>query len=50
VACLKSAVAALAGDDRTLGANDLEVAVLTTSTSRRKFRKLPKAEVATHLA
>jgi proteasome alpha subunit len=50
VACLKSAVASLAGDDRTLGANDLEVAVLTTSTSRRKFRKLPKAEVATHLA
>jgi proteasome alpha subunit len=40
------AVAALAGPDRTLGADDLEVAVLERSNGRRCFRRLDDAEVA----
>ena len=41
---LHIAVAALAGPDRTLGADDLEVAVLAGSNGRRAFRRLDDAE------
>ncbi|HSP03345.1 MAG TPA: proteasome subunit alpha [Acidimicrobiales bacterium] len=37
---LRAAVAALAGDDRTLGADDLEIAVLARSNGRRKFARI----------
>jgi proteasome alpha subunit len=39
------AVAALAGPDRTLGADALEVAVLERTTQRRAFRRLGDGEV-----
>ena len=44
-AALSAAVSALAGPDRTLGADDLEVAVLDRSNGRRCFRRLSDAEV-----
>jgi proteasome alpha subunit len=43
---LRAAVEALAGPDRTLGADDLEVAVLARTNGRRAFRRLDDAEVA----
>ncbi|HXQ60828.1 MAG TPA: proteasome subunit alpha [Acidimicrobiales bacterium] len=47
---LRAAVAALAGPDRTLGAEDLEVAVLARTTGRRAFRRLGVEELAGRLA
>ena len=38
--------AALQGDERTLGADDLEVAVLARSNGRRCFKRLTDAQVA----
>jgi proteasome alpha subunit len=46
VDALRSAVAALAGPDRQLVADDLEVAVLGRGNGRRRFRRLADAEVA----
>jgi proteasome alpha subunit len=46
VAVLRTTVAALAGPDRTLGANDLEAAVLARSNGRRAFRRIERAELA----
>ena len=43
---VKVATAALGGTERTLGADDLEVAVLARSNGRRCFRRLTDAEVA----
>jgi len=48
-AVLKAAVAALGGPDRTLTADDLEVAVLARSNGRRAFHRLEDAEVASIL-
>ena len=42
-------VAALAGPDRTFGADDLEVAVLSRTNGRRLFARLSDEEVAAHL-
>jgi len=39
-AALRDAVAALAGPERTLGADDLEVAVLDRTQERRAFRRI----------
>jgi proteasome alpha subunit len=39
-AALRAAVGALAGTERTLGAEDLEVAVLARSNGRRKFARI----------
>jgi proteasome alpha subunit len=47
---LRGAVGALAGPDRTLGAEDLEVAVLARTTARRAFRRLAVDELAQRLA
>jgi proteasome alpha subunit len=47
---MRAAVAALAGPDRTLGAEDLEVAVLARATGRRAFRRLGADELAERLA
>jgi proteasome alpha subunit len=47
---LRAAVTALAGPDRTLGADDLEVAVLARTTARRAFRRLGVEELAERLA
>ena len=50
-AALRAAVAALAGPDRTLVADDLEAAVLSRSTERRRaFRRLEGEELAGLLA
>ena len=49
VEALRDAVAALAGADRQLVADDLEVAVLARSNGRRRFRRLTDAEVAIFL-
>jgi proteasome alpha subunit len=43
---LRCAVAALSGPDRTLIADDLEVAVLARGNERRAFRRLSDADVA----
>ena len=43
---MKLAVGALAGPDRTLGADDLEVAMLERSNARRCFRRLDDTAVA----
>ena len=43
---LKTAVAALAGPDRTLGAADLEVAVLERTGGRRCFRRIRDQELS----
>ena len=48
-AALQSATAALSGPDRTLGADDLEVAVLSRRNGRRCFKRLTDAAVATSL-
>ena len=42
---LRGAVAALAGPDRTLGAADLEVAVLAAGNGRRAFQRLVDEEL-----
>jgi proteasome alpha subunit len=47
---LRGAVSALAGPDRTLGAEDLEVAVLARTTGRRAFRRLGVEELSERLA
>jgi proteasome alpha subunit len=47
---LRGAVTALAGPDRTLGPDDLEVAVLARTTGRRAFRRLGPAELGERLA
>ncbi|MEM8925293.1 MAG: proteasome subunit alpha [Actinomycetota bacterium] len=49
-AALKAAVSALAGDDRTLGADELEVAVLDRLDDGRCFRRLENGEIADRLA
>ena len=49
-AALRAAVGALAGPERTLVADDLEVALLDRTLGRRCFRRLPVAEVAGLLA
>ena len=45
-AVLQAAVAALAGAERTLSADDLEIAVLSRSNGRRCFKRLTDDEVA----
>ena len=45
-AALQAAVGALAGPERTLGAEDLEVAVLERTADRRSFRRLERTEIA----
>ncbi|MGD0254790.1 MAG: proteasome subunit alpha [Acidimicrobiales bacterium] len=47
---LRAAVSALAGPDRTLGPQDLEVAVLARNNGRRAFRRLASAELSELLA
>jgi len=47
---VRQATKALAGTERTLGANDLEVALLCRTNGRRCFRRLSDDEVATALA
>ncbi len=42
---LRSSVAALGGPDRTLGADDLEVAVLSRMNGRRAFRRIGNGEL-----
>jgi proteasome alpha subunit len=42
----RAAVSALAGDDRTLGADELEIAVLDRLSEGRCFRRLDNAEIA----
>ncbi|MGH9029537.1 MAG: proteasome subunit alpha, partial [Acidimicrobiales bacterium] len=42
---LRGAVSALAGPDRTLGAEDLEVALLSRANGRRAFRRIPAREL-----
>jgi proteasome alpha subunit len=46
---LRAAVSALAGPDRTLGAGDLEVAVLARTNGRRAFRRLEDEELRRRL-
>jgi proteasome alpha subunit len=48
-AALAAAVNALGGPDRTLDANDLEVAVLDRGADRRAFRRIERAELSTLL-
>lgn len=43
---LRRSIAALSGPDRSLGATELEIAVLQRGTGRRAFRRLDDAEVA----
>jgi proteasome alpha subunit len=45
-----AATAALAGPDKTLGAGDLEVAILSRGNGRRTFRRIDEAELAQLLA
>ena len=45
-----TAAVALAGPDRTLGAGDLEVAILSRGNGRRTFRRIDEAELAQLLA
>ena len=47
---LRAAVGALAGPDRTLAADELEVAVLARPNGRRKFERIPVERVAEMLA
>jgi proteasome alpha subunit len=47
---VKAATAALAGPDRTLGAGDLEVAILSRGNGRRTFRRIDEGELAQLLA
>ena len=46
---LQRAVAALAGEERDLAADDLEVAVLERGTERRAFRRLSDSEISSLL-
>ena len=46
---LRAAVTALAGPERTLGPDDLEVAVLARANGRRAFRRLAHEELAERL-
>jgi len=48
-AVIKLAAAALAGPDRDIGAEDLEVALLDRGTQRRCFQRLEDEAVAAHL-
>jgi hypothetical protein len=45
VEALRAAVAALAGPDRTLGADELEVAALARDDGRRAFRRIEGGEL-----
>ncbi len=47
---VRVAVGALAGPDRTLSPDDLEVALLARSNGRRAFRRLDDNQVAEHLS
>ncbi|MCU1398959.1 MAG: Proteasome endopeptidase complex [Acidimicrobiales bacterium] len=47
---VRAAVSALAGPDRTLTADDLEIAVLSRTNGRRCFHRLTDDDVAGHLA
>ncbi len=47
---VRVAVGALAGPDRTLAPDDLEVAMLARSNGRRAFRRLDDNQVAEHLS
>ena len=47
---VKAATTALAGPDRTLGAGDLEVAILSRGNGRRTFRRIDEGELAQLLA
>ncbi len=47
---IKAATAALAGPDRTLGAGELEVAILSRGNGRRTFRRIEEEELAQLLA
>jgi len=49
-AAIKAATAALSGPDRTLGADDLEVATLSRGNGRRTFRRIEDEQVALLLA
>jgi len=49
-AAVQEATRALSGADRTLAANDLEVAILSRSNGRRCFRRLDDETVAAALA
>ncbi len=49
-AAVKSCVACLAGPDRTLGVDDLEVGVLEKSAQRRAFRRIERAELSSLVA
>jgi len=49
-AALRAAVTALAGPERVLEAGNLEVAVLSRTSARRAFRRVPEAELAPLLA
>ena len=48
-AALRGAVAALAGEGRTLSGSDLEVAVLARENGRRAFRRIEPADVSAML-
>jgi proteasome alpha subunit len=45
-AAVRSCIACLAGDARTLGVDDLEVGVLEKSVGRRAFRRIERAELS----
>jgi proteasome alpha subunit len=47
---VKAATTALAGPDRTLGAGDLEVAILSRGNGRRTFRRIDEGELVQLLA
>lgn len=47
---VRACVAALSGSDRTLGASDTEVAVLSRSNGRRCFKRLDDADVTALLS
>ncbi|MEO6158369.1 MAG: proteasome subunit alpha [Ilumatobacteraceae bacterium] len=47
---VRIAAAALSGPDRTLGANDLEVAVLERTDARRCFRRATDQDVTSYIA
>jgi proteasome alpha subunit len=49
-AALRKAVAALAGADRKLGSNELEVAVLDRDAPRRSFRRIVGDELSAELS
>jgi proteasome alpha subunit len=49
-AAAKATTAALAGPERTLGAADLEVAILSRGNGRRTFRRIGEEELAQLLA